>query len=217
MAQDFVTADALQKFATDLEKFVKQAITNEEIEFSKVVKEYIDEKLTNLEASIVNSEDWKKIKSTIDALIQVFDANSDGTLTPEEVLTKIGELKGAIDAVAKRVDTIESDVKDIKTNIGAIQTDINNVKSTIDTVKSDIEKEIGDSVTAVKSEVQENVAELFDEVSKAITGAFENTAADICERMNAIRKNIFGLPEVDCSKASSNASSTDTSSDGATL
>ena len=215
MAQEYVTADKLQQFATDLEKFVKQTITNEEVEFAKVVKEYVDEKITNLEASIANSEDWKKIKSTIDALVQVFDENADGSLTPEEVLSKIGELKGAIDALASRVDTVESDIKDIKTDIGSIQTDIETVKSTIDTVKSDIEKEIEDNVTAVKAEVQSNVAGLFDEMSKAITGAFENTANDICERMNAIRKNIFGLTEVDCSAG--DTTSTDTSSDGATL
>ena len=73
---DYVTKKQLEKFTQDLENYVVQTLQNEEIEYSKVIKEYKESKLSDLESSIINSEDWAKVKATVDALLQVFDSDT---------------------------------------------------------------------------------------------------------------------------------------------
>jgi predicted nucleic acid-binding Zn-ribbon protein len=233
---DYITQEQLDKFTADLEKYVVDTMANEEIEFAGAIKKYVETKLAELESSIVNSEEWDKVKGTINALVQVFDSDESGTLTPEEVLGKIGELKATIDGVADRVTNVETSVGDINKTIGGIQTDITNVKDSIAAntqaiadAKSALETEIEDSVTAAKTElgqtvdtkiadldqkVSDNTNVIFNAIQDAMLSAFENAKSTVCDRMNNVR-DVFGIPTVDCSASTDN--SADNSGDGATL
>ena len=237
----YVTEDELTKFATDLETYVQTAIKNDDVAFAGVVKEYVEGRLSDLETSIVNNEDWLKAKASIDALLQVFDENKDGTLSPEEVLAKIGEIKGQITAVADRVTAVEGKIDTINGSIGSVQTDIAGVKKTIEdnqaeieaklgasidgvqkqiddakasleTAKADVEAAVGTKVEDLETKVSGNVNDIFGSLTTAIEGAFQAAAGNVCDRMNAVRAS-FGLPAADCGKAQADT----TAGDGATL
>ena len=189
----YVTTDVLNKFATDLENYVQDAIQKDDVEFAGVIKEYVEGRLSDLEKSLVNSKDWIEVKSTIDALLKVFDTNKDGTLSPAEILAKIGEIKGSIDAVAGRVSKVEGNVDNINKTIGGIQSDITGVKTQVEKVKAEIESKLGESVTDLEKNVSGNVSEIVDEFTKAVTGAFVKVTENVTVRMEAVRAK-FGLP-----------------------
>jgi predicted nucleic acid-binding Zn-ribbon protein len=230
---DYVTSEQLQKFATDLENYVQTTIQNDDVEFAKVIKEYVEGRLADLESSIVNSDEWVKIKDTIDALLQVFDENKDGSLTPEEILAKIGELKASIDALSDRVTNVEGKIDTINTTIGSIQSDVESVKQNLTNTKTALESEIANTKTALESEIADtktaleseiadninaldqkvagNVSEICGAVCQAVENAFISATNTVCERMNEVRK-VFELAQKDCSATDSSASG-----DGATL
>ena len=86
MATTYVTEEELNAFSKELTQYVQNSIETEEVSFAKVVKEYVEGKLTDLETKLVNNPDWLQAKANIEELVKIFDANEDGSLSPEEVL-----------------------------------------------------------------------------------------------------------------------------------
>jgi len=194
---NYVTPEQLKKFGTDLENLVKVAIQKDDVEFAKVIKEYVEGKLKELENSIVNSPEWTKVKSSIDALIKVFDDSKDGTLKPADILSKIGEMKGAIDSVADRLAKAESKIDTINTTIGSIQTDVAGVKTEVANVKTTIENEINTSIQKLNGEIGADIENIFESLTSAIIDAFEDVSKNVCVRMNEVR-NVFNLVPEKC-------------------
>jgi len=208
---DYVTKKQLEKFTQDLENYVVQTLQNEEIEYSKVIKEYIESKLSDLESSIINSEDWAKVKATVDALLQVFDSDTDGSLTPEEVLSKIGELKASINAIADRVTTLEGKVDNINTTIGGIQTDVSGLKDSvaanaqaIENAKSDLQN----AIDQTKSDVEAEIASTAESVKQEINNTINVEITNLDQKVGANISDLFNAMESAMASAFENAKNT---------
>ena len=221
---NYITSEELKKFAADLENYVKTSLENEEVAFAGVVKEYVEAQLAALENKLVNSDKWEQVKTAVESLIEVFDANEDGQLTAQEILTKIGEITGQINALADRLSTLEKKVDDSVSNlqgqISSNATEIANLKTTaqnldkkIEDTKAEIESEINSvvdtKVSAAKEEVSTAMVDAFKGIEDAMTAAYQAAQNTIQDRMAKVRA-VFGL-EVTTS-TTDNSSTTDNGS-----
>ena len=69
----YVTDEELQQFSEELTKYVTDSITNEELAYSGVVKEYVESKTSELELKLVNNPEWLKVKANIEELVKIFE------------------------------------------------------------------------------------------------------------------------------------------------
>ena len=204
----YITEDKLTEFGANLQAKFEEILQKDELNFAAIFKEYVEKETAELEKKLTGSEDWTKVKNTIDSLIQVFDENSDGELTPAEVLSKISEIRGEIDSLTQRVSDLEIRVDNVNKNVGELSEKINGIDNEIADAKAEVESKVAEQIGALDAKVQTNAVETFDSLANAIlsgVSALENTLED---RMNEIRKTL-GLPVESNTSAST---STDSSS-----
>jgi len=225
-----------EEFKTQLVDLINGLIETEEVQYSEVVKQYVENQLNALESKLLNNEQWVKVKENIDAILKVFDKNADGTLTPEEILAKLGEIKAGVDKnatdIASLAQKLENNVKDLTAKVAANEQAVKAVKDQVTSLDAKIEakaKEVQDAantaVNAVKTElggkvdtVQGKVTQVetklndVESVAKgtvtAIAGIAEafEEAAKKIDERLAKVKAVFGLAEA-AAQASSNTSS----------
>jgi len=188
MAQEFVTQEQLKAFGTELENLVKQSIENEEVEYSKVVKEFVESKIADLEASLTNNPEWLKVKRNIQAIVEVFDSDKNGELTPAEILTKIGEIKGQVNTLADKLSEVEKRIDDINGKLGSVTTEITNAKDKI----KEVENKIKETVSAGTNDIITEMTEVIKETYNKIVSNTEDRMAKV--------RSIFGLAYVEVSK-----------------
>ena len=188
MAQEFVTQDQLKSFGTELENLVKQSIENEEVEYSKVVKEFVENKIADLEVSLTNNPEWLKVKRNIQAIVEVFDSDKNGELTPAEILSKIGEIKGQVNTLADKLSEVEKRIDDINGKLGSVTTEITNAKDKIKEVENNVKEIISAGTNDIITGMTEVIKKTYDKI-----------ASETEKRIEKVR-SIFGLAYAEVSK-----------------
>jgi DNA repair exonuclease SbcCD ATPase subunit len=110
-----------KELQAQLEAEFKEILT----ESSKVIKQYIDERdeatKAELKDEIVKElsgtdglvDNLEKLQALADAFVKVFDENADGTVTAEEIATKLALLQANIDKVASDLASIDGKYADL--------------------------------------------------------------------------------------------------------
>jgi len=221
-----------EEFKTQLVNLVNGLLQTEEVQYSEVVKAYVEGQLQALENKLVNNEKWVEVQKNIDALLKVFDSDNNGELTPAEVLAKFGELKSSIDKntadIATLAQKLEDNVKDLTAKVAANTEAISNVKDQITKLSQDVDNKVAevkqaatDLTNAVKTELSgkidtvsgqvTQVSDKVDTVDAKVSGtivAIEGIAEAFKEAVNKIDdrlnavKKVFGLPVVDANASS---------------
>jgi len=233
----YVTDEELQQFSEELTKYVTDSITNEELAYSGVVKEYVESKTSELELKLVNNPEWLKVKANIEELVKIFDADQDGKVSPEEVLAKIGEfnakINGVDDKVNKLTEKVDSavtgltsiastntaDIKNLKENteksVADLNTKVENLSKEVaektngnlDEVKKEIDEKIETEISALDTKAAKEVSNVFQAIREAMKAGYEAAEAKLNERMNGVR-DVFGLPEAKSTDDSDNGDGT---------
>jgi len=219
-----------EKFKTQLVNLINGLMETEEVQYSNVVKQYVEGQLDSLENKLLNNDQWAKVKANIDAILKVFDKNTDGSLTPEEILSKLGEIKAGVDKntsdVASVAQKLEDNIKDLTAKVAANSEAISNVKTQVTTLDAKIDSKIKEAqdaantaITAVKTELSgkvntvegkvtqietkvNNVEVIADGSVAAIKGIVEafDEAAKKIDDRLAKVKAVFGLVKADTTK-----------------
>jgi len=132
-----------------------QALNEEQIkallvQSSQVVKRYVDERdeatKSELQEAIVNElseveglgENLEKLQELSKAFVSVFDENSDGKITPEEIIAKVSlvnvnieKVAGDLTSLGDIVEALESNVAVNTQNIKTTQTDVAGLQATV--------------------------------------------------------------------------------------
>jgi uncharacterized coiled-coil protein SlyX len=157
------------EFKTQLVNLLDDLLATEEVQYSEIVKEYVEKQLNSLESKLLNNDQWEKVKENVEALLKVFDSNADGTLTPEEVLAKLAEIKAAADnntkAVADIASKLEANVKELTEKIATNAANIDNLKTQVAQLQSDVDAKV--------QEAKDTAAELVDGVKSELGGKIE--------------------------------------------
>jgi len=186
-----------EDFKAQLTALANDLMAKEEVQYSNVVKEYVEGQTSALENKLLNNAKWTEVKANIDAILAVFDENKDGSLKPEEILSKFGEIKAKTDAntasIAAVSDKLESNVKDLTANISAVSTKVDGVKASLTDLETKFNKQVGDvnaaaaeAVSAVKTELGGKVDAVEGKVSQ-IDISVANVDAKVGGTVDAIK------------------------------
>jgi ParB-like chromosome segregation protein Spo0J len=220
----YVTEEELKQFSDELTKYVTESISNEEVAYSGVVKEYVESKVSELELKLVNNPEWLKVKANIEELVKIFDADEDGKVSPEEVLAKLGEFNAKIANVDDKVNKLSEKVDSAVTGLTSIAStntaDIKNLKESteksvadlntkvedltkevaekatgdLDEAKKEINEKIETEISALDTKAAQEVSNVFQAIREAMKAGYEAAESKLDERMNNVR-GIFGLPK----------------------
>jgi len=235
-----------KKFKNQLVDLVNGLLQTEEVQYSQIVKAYVEGQLEALENKLLNNEKWAEVQKNIDALLKVFDSDANGELTPAEVLAKFGELKNSVDKntadIAALAQKLEDNVKDLTAKVAANTEAISNVKEQVTKLAQDVDNKVAevkqeatDLVNAVKTELNgkidtvsgqvTQVSTKVDTVDVKVTGtvaAIEGIAEAFKEAANKIDdrlnevRKVFGLPVVEANANATATNSTNTTTDNST-
>jgi predicted nucleic acid-binding Zn-ribbon protein len=199
----YVTEEELREFADQVHECVLNTIASEEVAYTELVKEFVDSKVVELENKLVNNEDWVKAKKTIDALLAVFDENTDGSLSAEELLTKIGEFKANIDALSAKINEVESKIdsglSDLNAKIAVNEASIKDVSTKVDEALTNynetVEKVTGleDSITDINTridDVESRIETVAQAAADGVSEELESTVATLKEDIETFKNNV---------------------------
>jgi len=200
---NYVTEDELKAFAEQVHACVLNTIATEETSYTELVKEFVESKVTELENKLVNNEDWLKAKETIDSLLAVFDENTDGSLSAEELLTKIGEFKANVDALSAKIADVESKIdaglSDLNAKIAVNESTIDEVTSKVDEALNNyndtVEKvaTIEGSITDVNAridDVESKIEAVAQAAADGVSEELESTVATLKEDIETFKANV---------------------------
>jgi len=190
-----------EEFKTQLVDLVNGLMETEEVQYSDVVKQYVEGQLDSLENKLLNNDQWVKVKANIDAILKVFDENADGSLTPEEILSKLGEIKAGVDKNAADIASVsqklEDNVKDLTAKVAANGEAVNAVKAQVTTLDAKIEakvKEAQDAANTVVTAVKTELGGKVDTVEGKVTQV-ETKVSDVEAIANGTVTAVKGIAE----------------------
>lgn len=186
-----------EDFKNQLVSLINGAMETEEVQYSDVVKEYVEGQVNSLQNKLLNNEKWIEVQKNIDALLKVFDKDANGEITPAEVLAKFGELKNNIDKnagdIANVAQKLEDNVKDLTAKTAANAEAIKGVKETVTALQTDVQNKIAeakkassDLVTAAKTELNGKVDTVSGKVDQVET-KLENVNGMVNGSIDAIK------------------------------
>ena len=193
MANTVLNADGTlnNEFKTQLVSLVNGLMETEEVQYSDVVKEFVEGQINDLQNKLLNNEKWVDTQKSIDALLKVFDANKNGVLSPAEILSKFGALKADLDSNTANIKDVsaklESNVKDLTAQIAAHEEAIKGVKDNIVKLSQDVENKV--------TEAKKAAADLTTAVKTELTGkvdAVDGKAAQISTKLDSVDAMVNG-------------------------
>jgi len=161
-----------------------QALNEEQVksllvQSSQVVKRYVDERdeatKSELQGAIVDElskveglgENLEKLQELSEAFVSVFDENSDGKITPEEIIAKISLVNANIDKVAGDLNSLGDIVGDLETKIAVNETNIKSTQTDVATLQATVNNEL-----FTKDDVRQILTVAGDAVVKAVEDVF---------------------------------------------
>ena len=193
MANTVLNADGTlnNEFKTQLVSLVNGLMETEEVQYSDVVKEFVEGQINDLQNKLLNNEKWVDTQKNIDALLKVFDANKNGVLSPAEILSKFGALKADLDSNTANIKDVsaklESNVKDLTAQIAAHEEAIKGVKDNVAKLSQDVENKV--------TEAKKAAADLTTAVKTELTGkvdAVDGKAAQISTKLDSVDAMVNG-------------------------
>ena len=183
--------DAFKAQLTDL---LNGLMEKEEVQYSSIVKEFVDGQIADLENKLVNNEKWTEIQKNIDALLDVFDANEDSELSPAEVLAKFGEVKNATTTNANAIANVSARLEE---NVKTLTASISKVSAKVDAVSENLNKtaaDFGNKLEAAKKDIAANTNAIKTQLSTEIDGVKGNVTkieADLTAKIAADKKEVL--------------------------
>ena len=171
------TKDVITGLASKVKSFVDCKVTVAKNE----LKDQITKELSGVEGLADNLE---KLQKLADAFVKVFDENSDGTISADEIIAKISAIQANIDKVASDLANYKGEVKslfdgvnkaigELKDRVGALELAVAKNSDEIASIKADLS-------TKYYTEEQIKVALTInkDEILKEVDGILECVVAD---------------------------------------
>ena len=171
------TKDVITGLASKVKSFVDCKVTVAKNE----LKDQITKELSGVEGLADNLE---KLQKLADAFVKVFDENSDGTISADEIIAKISAIQANIDKVASDLANYKGEVKslfdgvnkaigELKDRVGALELAVAKNSDEIASIKADLS-------TKYYTEEQIKVALTInkEEILKEVDGILECVVAD---------------------------------------
>ena len=161
------TKDVITGLASKVKSFVDCKVTVAKNE----LKDQITKELSGVEGLADNLE---KLQKLADAFVKVFDENSDGTISADEIIAKISAIQANIDKVASDLANYKGEVKslfdgvnkaigELKDRVGALELAVAKNSDEIASIKADLstkyytEEQIKTALTINKEEILKEV------------------------------------------------------------
>jgi len=193
-------------FKAKLTSMLNDLMGKEEVQFSSVVKEFVDGQISDLENKLVNNTKWVEAQKNINALLEVFDANKDGELSPAEVLSKFGEIKNSTvtnaTSIANVSSKLEENVKNITASVATVEAKVEGVKADLTKTTADFSDKIAQAKTdiatnteAIKTQLTGSIDDVKGNVTKVeadLTSKIAEAKKDATDSVNGLKTSIEG-------------------------